>query len=145
MKFIITILLFIFLGFLSFMLDIKTASKDLYSLCEEHFPVLLIHHIIWVFTNGGWLSYNIYVLYLYVFSVITHMVLWFIFKNECVLTKYMNDKCKTDSKLRTFFLFIKQKLNLSTNRYLDILIYSLLTGYVFYKLMYKKNLIYRSF
>ena len=73
------------------------------------------------------------------------MVLWFIFKNECVLTKYMNDKCKTDSKLRTFFLFIKQKLNLSTNRYLDIVIYSLLTGYVFYKVMYKKNLIYRSF
>ncbi len=138
MNFMTAIILFIILGFFSFMLDIKTVPYDFYASCEIHFPVLLIHHIIWVFTMTGWLSLNPYVLYLYVFSIIVHVFLWFIFKNECVLTMYMNEKCKTNTKLRTVLLFTKEKLNLNTNRFLDIILFSLTTAYVVYKLATKK-------
>ncbi len=134
-----TILLFIVLGFFSFMLDIKTAPNDLYASCEIHFPVLLIHHIIWVFTMTGWLSFNPYILYLYLFSNIVHAFLWYVFNNECILTMYMNEKCKTtDTKLRTALLFTKKKFNLNTNRFLDVIIFSLTTAYVIYKLTTKK-------
>jgi hypothetical protein len=145
MKFITTIIIISIIGFFGFMIDTKTAPEDLYSLCEGHFPVLLLHHIIWIFTISGWLSYNVYVLYFYIFTLIAHMVLWAIFNNECILTNYTNDKCKTKIKLRTAFLLIKEKLNLNKTRYLDIVIYSLFLGYAGYKLIYKKNLTYSSF
>jgi hypothetical protein len=138
MNFMTTIVLFIVLGFFSFISDIKTAPKDFYASCEIHFPVLLIHHIIFVFSLLGWLSYNRYILYLYLFTILIHFILWFIFKNECVLTMYMNEKCKTNTKLRNVLLFLSEKVRLDINRTLQKIIYSLITAYVIYKLTTKK-------
>jgi hypothetical protein len=140
MNFMTTIVLFIVLGFFSFILDIKTAPKDFYASCDTHFPilVLLIHHIIFVFNVLGWLSYNKYILYLYVFSILIHFILWVIFKDKCILTIYVNEKCKNHTKLRNIVLFTTEKLNLDLNRNIQKIIYSLTTAYVVYKLTTKK-------
>jgi hypothetical protein len=141
MKFITTIFLVVFLGFFSFILDMKTAPEDFYSSCDTYFPilVLLIHHIIFIFNILGWLSYNKYILYLYVFSILVHFILWIIFKDKCILTIYINEKCKRHTRLRNFVFLTTEKLKLNLNRTIQKIIYSLTTAYVIYKLTLLKN------
>ena len=57
---------------------------------------MLIHHIINVFAQFGWLSNNKYVLYFYLIVPVIVLLHWKTNDNKCIMTEYVNDQCNIE-------------------------------------------------
>lgn len=89
---------FIILGCVSYILDITTAAKGYYSKCGMlKMPLvhseLLLHHILNIFSQFGWLSNSRTVLMLYILAPILVLAHWGTNNNACYLTQRINEKC----------------------------------------------------
>ena len=87
---------FIILGCISYTLDLSTAPKDYYSKCANDSVVhieLLLHHILNMFSQFGWLSNSRVVLILYTLAPIIVLGHWGTNNNKCYLTQRINEKC----------------------------------------------------
>ena len=115
MIFLITIIL----GILIFIYDIYR-SRNNYKLCSKFaYLILLIHHIISVFAQIGWLSNDKNILYIYLFMKIVIIIGLLIFK-QCILTIIVNKYCNITGRFRDTFYY----LNISI---FNVLIYSIVT------------------
>jgi hypothetical protein len=124
--------IFIILGSIAYILDIST-SENLYTKCKSLYtqPLLLIHHIIYIFSLFGWLSNNIYILVLNIITIISLFLHWKINNNLCTWTESIKKDCNIKQNLRTFIkiLFpnykdknrVKQKFYLSFVLFIIIL------------------------
>ena len=87
--------IFICLVIFSYVMDIAT-SNGIYKKCI-HSPIfhidLFFHHLINIFSQFGWLSSNIYVLYVYLTVPIVVLIHWKTNQNRCVLTERTNKMC----------------------------------------------------
>ena len=77
------------LGILFFIIDIKT-----FHYCTTNvYPTLLVHHILNVFAQFGFLCTNKTLLIFYLFAPILVMVHWKTNNNKCFLTEMVNKEC----------------------------------------------------
>jgi hypothetical protein len=93
---------FILLGCISYFLDIYTAPKGYYSKCIQLPTVhaeLLLHHILNMFSQFGWLSASKTILMLYIMSPILVLAHWATNNNSCYLTERINERCKLPKKI----------------------------------------------
>jgi hypothetical protein len=65
-----------------------TSPKPIKIVC-----LLLLHHIINVFVNFGWLLYSPILLVLYIISIPVMYVHWYLNNNTCKVTTQMNNMC----------------------------------------------------
>lgn len=88
-------------GVIFYIIDILTI-KGHYMNCRNTIKtnsVLLIHHIINIFAQFGWMCDNKYILYAYLFAPLIVLMHWKTNDNKCVLTQYVNDNCNIDQKV----------------------------------------------
>ena len=105
MIFLITIIL----GILVFIYDINHPKSD-YKLCPKHaYLILLIHHIICVFAQIGWLSNDKNILYIYLFAEIITIIGQIIFK-KCIITILVNKYCNITGRFRDIFYYLNISL-----------------------------------
>jgi len=128
----------ILIGILAYILDLST-SNNLYHKCMtiQTQSLLLIHHIIYIFSLFAWLSNNLYILVLNVILIIGMFIHWKINNNICTWTQTIKEKCNIKENLRTFIklLFpeyrdkerIKQKIYLSI-----VLIISIIKIFIYF-------------
>ena len=55
--------------------------------------LLLLHHIVNVFVNFGWLFYSPILLMLYIISIPSMYIHWYLNNNTCKITNDMNKMC----------------------------------------------------
>jgi hypothetical protein len=133
-----TILIIIFLGIFSYLIDILTASKDYYQKCINNklFHIeLLLHHIIVIFIFFGWLSNNKYILLIYLFIPIILISHWKMNNNRCKITEDVNNLCDLDKDeyIRDFLYIVGlKKTKYYDSFYKFFLIFTFI--YVIYKL-----------
>ena len=124
--------IFIILGSIAYILDIST-SGNLYTHCKSLYvqPLLLVHHIIYIFSLFGWLSNNIYILLLYILTIVSLFSHWKINNNICTWTEVIKKDCGITQNLRTFIKILypnyKDKNRVKQKIYLfSVLIISIL-------------------
>ena len=103
------------IGVVFFLIDIGT-----FTYCNKKvYPVLLLHHILNIFAQFGFLCTDKTLLTLYVFAPILTMLHWKTNNNKCFLTQYVNDACGYDMYFRDlwFLLGIKTLENYSQIHY----------------------------
>ena len=66
--------------------------------CGNGDNILFLHHIISNFLNFGWLSNNVYTLYLFVLTSVVTWILWTINNDSCFLTQINNKLCGRPEK-----------------------------------------------
>jgi hypothetical protein len=77
------------LGLVFFIIDIKTfkyCTTDVY-------PILLLHHVVNIFAQFGFLCTDKNLLLIYLFTPILVMLHWKTNKNKCILTQMVNKQC----------------------------------------------------
>ena len=131
----------IIVGVIFYIIDIFT-KKGNYMNCRNTVKtnsVLLIHHIINIFAQFGWMCDNKYILYVYLFTPLIVLLHWKTNDNKCVLTHYVNENCDIDQKVYFrdiwWFLGIKnfKKYDLMHKIYLIIVwVITLIKLYLFY-------------
>jgi hypothetical protein len=110
----------IIFGIIFYIIDVLT-MKGNYMSCNNMLVThitLLVHHIINIFAQFGWLSNNKYVLYTYLTAPLIVLLHWKTNDNKCIMTEYVNDQCgiKTGTYFRDlwFLLGIKKLKNYDT-------------------------------
>ena len=91
----------VIVGIIFYTIDILT-MKGHYMNCRKTVKtnsVLLIHHVINIFAQFGWISNNKYILYAYLFAPLIVLMHWKTNDNKCVLTQYVNGNCNIDQKV----------------------------------------------
>jgi hypothetical protein len=93
------------LGVLFFLIDINT-----FSYCKrEVYPVLLIHHIVNIFAQFGFLSNDKTLLSLYVVAPLLTMIHWKTNDNKCFLTELVNESCGYEMYFRDIWFLLGVK------------------------------------
>ena len=88
--------LIILLGVCSYIIDIYSGKNTYYKSCYNKYNVqieLLIHHILNIYAQFGWLSNNKILLQGYVISCIILLYHWNANNDRCILTEKINKKC----------------------------------------------------
>ena len=83
------------MGIIFYIIDVMT-MKGNYLSCQnilETHTTILVHHIINVFAQFGWLSNNKYMLYAYLPAPLIVIAHWKTNDNKCIMTEYVNDQC----------------------------------------------------
>jgi hypothetical protein len=95
----------IILGCIFFIIDVCT-----FSYCNKKaYPILLIHHIINIFAQFGFLFNDKTLLTIYVFAPILTMIHWKTNNNKCVLTQIVNEMCGYDMYFRDIWFLMGLK------------------------------------
>ncbi len=90
---------FILLIIISICLDLKSKKTNQCYVSLEYndkiklLNLLIIHHIVNIFANFGWLLNNKYILYLYIISPFFMLTYWSMNNNKCDLTLWANKIC----------------------------------------------------
>lgn len=87
---------FAVIGIVAYLLDVATSPYSYYHICKYDLrtqSVHLTHHIMNMYLQFGWLSWNSWILTLYIPSVVGVLVHWEQNGNICFLTDYVNKRC----------------------------------------------------
>ena len=112
--------LIIIVGIFFYIIDVMT-MKGHYLSCQNMLvthTTLIVHHIINIFAQFGWLSNNKYILYAYLPSPLIVILHWQTNNNKCIMTEYVNDQCNIEKgtyfRDLWFLLGIKKLKNYET-------------------------------
>lgn len=105
------ILYIIIIGIIFFIVDI---SSNNYSKCNNkitNYFIILLHHIVNIFAQFGWLSNDKYILSLYLITPIIFLIHWNTYNNKCYLTDFVNKNCNLndDTLFKDIFYHLKIK------------------------------------
>jgi hypothetical protein len=93
------------IGIVFFLIDIST-----FKYCNtEVYPVLLLHHVLNIFAQFGFLVQDKKLLLLYLFAPILTILHWYTNGNKCFLTQYVNEKCNLHMRFRDIWYFLGVK------------------------------------
>lgn len=96
------IFVIIIIGVIFYTIDISTANKSHYKTCINNKLIqleLLLHHILNIYAQFGWVSNNKYLLYGYVITPLLVLSHWSTNNNKCYLTEDINKKCNIDKNV----------------------------------------------
>lgn len=101
----------IIIGIIFFIIDIL--NND-YSKCKNkttNYFIILVHHIVNIFAQFGWLSNDKYILSLYLITPIIVLIHWKTYNNKCYLTDIVNKNCdlNDDTLFKDIFYHLKIK------------------------------------
>jgi len=88
------------IGTISYIIDIYTGKNILYKNCYNDYNIhidLLLHHIINIYAQFGWLSNTRFLLQCYIFTCILVLYHWNSNNDKCFLTEKINKKCIIDT------------------------------------------------
>jgi hypothetical protein len=128
----------IVLGICSYIIDIYSGKNTYYKFCYNNYNVqieLLIHHILNIYAQFGWLSNTKVLLQGYVISCIILLCHWNTNNDRCILTEKINKKCNIP--IEKPFRDILYAIGFKNLKYYSILhrIYIFVTGIIaLYKL-----------
>ena len=101
------LLIFLLIGIVFFLVDVTTFEYNNKSV----YPILLLHHVINIFAQFGFLASDKRLLLLYVFAPIVTIAHWKTNNNQCVLTETVNRNCNLppDTKFRDIWYLLGVK------------------------------------
>lgn len=101
--------------------------------------LILLHHIINIFVNFGWLFYSPILLILYIISIPVMYIHWYLNNNKCKVTSQMNNMCSWDE--HTYFNDIFNMLGFKKYENWDKIYHNVFIGIglsiAIYKLIYR--------
>ena len=124
------------LGVIFFVIDVYTFQGYKKSV----YPILLIHHIINVFAQFGYLARDRKVLFFYIFTPFLVMLHWMTNGNKCALTEMVNKECGIDIRFRDlwFLLGVKNLPYYSEIHYAYLVVAWLIAVIRFFRLDFRK-------
>lgn len=101
----ISTIVFLFILFINIACDmLSKKTSQCYTTSPNRTKIislLILHHIINVFVNFGWLFYSPILLVLYIISIPVMYIHWYLNNNTCKVTTDMNKMCGWDE--HTYF------------------------------------------
>ena len=138
--FVSTILFFFILVINIFLDFISNKTYKCYSTSPKRIQIiilLILHHIFNIFANFGWLFYSHTLLILYVISIPTMYLHWYINNNKCRVTSIINNMCGWEDK--TYFNDMFNMLGLKKYESWDTIYHNVLIGVGISIAIYKIN------
>ena len=113
------LIIILILGCIFFIIDIRT-----FSYCNKKaYPILLVHHIINIFAQFGFLCNDKTLLTIYAVAPILTMLHWKTNNNKCILTQVVNEICGYDMYFRDIWFL----MGLKSKKYYSEMHYAYLT------------------
>lgn len=95
----------IIIGIIFFLIDIKT-----FDYCSSSvYPTLLLHHIVNIYAQFGFLSQDKILLKLYLITPLFVVIHWKTNNNNCILTELVNKECGYNMYFRDIWYFLGLK------------------------------------
>lgn len=114
------LIIFLTIGIAFFLIDVSTFNYT----DKSVYPILLIHHIINIFAQFGFLASDKRLLLIYIFAPIFTIIHWITNDNKCVLTQMVNERCGTHMQFRDiwFLLGFKKLKHYDTLHYAYLIV-----------------------